>query len=601
MMAVIRHRGPDGEGVYNAISGSGLQIALGHRRLSIIDPAGGAQPMLSRDRKTVLTFNGEIYNFREIRAQLAAEGRHTFQTDSDTEVLLAAYARWGTECLQHLRGMFAFAIWDEDKAALFLARDRYGKKPLFLLQLDDGVAFASEIKALLALPRVDAKLNVSALRPYLFFRYIPGPQTFFERIQKLPPGCFAVYFDGQLKQERYFTPPELTEETIAISDDEAVASYSRLLDDCVRSRLVSDVPFGAFLSGGLDSSSIVAIMARHLTSPVRTFSVGFTGAQQSELPFAERVARWFRTEHRSVTVTPEDYASAVVPTIRALDAPISEPATIPLLLLSRAASQHVKMVLSGEGADEFLGGYSKHIYERFSPIYHRLPNSVDRALRRIVASLPSRRFQRSKRALDALAERDPRIRHALWFSAFSNGEIRALAAPQNLEPTGICRNGHVARSPLRELLLFDQASWLPDNLLERGDRVSMANSLELRMPFMDHQLAALSARLPDRMRIRWMRGKWLLRRAMKRELPPEIVSRPKEGFPVPLAAWFRSSLKPMISDLLLDSRGPISALIPRCRVEKAIHDHATGSIDATKPLWLYFNLNLFFREYRLAL
>jgi asparagine synthase (glutamine-hydrolysing) len=598
MMAAISHRGPDGEGGHVALAPDGTQVALGHRRLAIIDPAGGHQPMFSRDGNAVMVFNGEIYNFRDIREELIAEHGHRFHSNSDSEVLLAAYMQWGSACLQRLRGMFALALWDERKSSLFLARDRYGKKPLFLLRLPDGIAFASEIKALLSLPGFERRLDMGALRQYLLFRYAPGPRTFFQGIEKLRPGCFARYEGRRLREERYFVPPELTEDTHAISDGEAAEEYERLFDESVRLRLVSDVPFGAFLSGGIDSSAVVAAMTRNLAQPVRTFSVGFPPGCGDELPYARRVARHFNTEHREVIIKPEDIMGHLAPTIRALDAPVSEPATIPLLLLSRAAAEDVKMVLSGEGADEFLGGYAKHAVERFAPAYQRLPGPIRRMLSAAVAALP-RRFERPRRALDALGEPDTRLRHPLWFAAFPRAELHALARNGALEIDRILAK-NAPLCPLRALLLFDQTSWLPDNLLERGDRVSMAASLEVRMPFMDHELAAFSARLPNRLRVRGLTGKWLLRRAMRRVLPREILDRPKRGFPVPLAAWFRGPLHPMLADVLLDLKSPAAALLGHRYVEDLVGRHRAGAVDATKPIWLMLNLNLFCDAYRLA-
>jgi asparagine synthase (glutamine-hydrolysing) len=600
MTDAIGHRGPDGEGAFCAIAPDGRQVALGHRRLAIIDPVCGAQPMFSRDGNAVLVFNGEIYNFREIREQLVAERGHKFTTNSDSEVLLAAYTHWGTACLQRLRGMFAFAIWDEAKASLFLARDRFGKKPLFLMRLPDGIAFASEIKSLLALPGLDRRLNKAALGQYLLFRYAPGPGTFFEGIEKLRPGRFAVYADGCLTEHRYFVPPELTEETVELSDEDAIEEYARLLEESVRLRLVSDVPFGAFLSGGVDSSAIVALMARNLSHPVRTFSVGFSAGDPGELPYAKAVAQRFGTDHREVIIRPEDFIDGLAPAIAALDAPVSEPATIPLLMLSRAAAQDVKMVLSGEGADEFLGGYAKHAFERFAPAYRTLPGIVDRLLRAAFLVLPPRRVERPRRVLDALSEREARLRYPLWFAAFPRDELRAFAPPIDYDGADMFAGSNGTRCPLRGLLLFDQTSWLPDNLLERGDRVSMSASLEVRMPFMDHELATFTARLPNRLRIRRMTGKWLLRRAMRETLPPEVLTRRKRGFPVPLAEWFRESLYPMVREILLDSDAPSVALLGRGRVEELIARHRTRATDATKAIWLLLNLNRFCHAYRLG-
>lgn len=598
MADAIRHRGPDGDGYF--IGGTErAQVALAHRRLSIIDLAGGAQPMHSADGRHVIVFNGEIYNFKELRTELAAAG-HRFDTASDTEVLLAAYREWGERAVERLRGMFAFAVWDETRKSLFLARDRFGKKPLYLMPLEGGVAFASEIKALLTLPGIERAIDRVALSHYLVFRYVPGPRTFFDRIGKLDPGCFAIVENGTMRTERYYTPPEQTASFDRMSDRDAIGEFRRLLEESVKLRLVSDVPFGAFLSGGVDSSAIVALMSRNLTQKVRTFSIGFTEPDPGELPYARNVARHFGTEHHEVIIRPDDIMDNLDATIDALDAPVSEPATVPLLLLSRAASQHVKMVLSGEGADEFLGGYAKHSIERFATAYQGLPAILRGALTRTVGALPRRRFNRLAHVLDTLSEEDRHLRFPLWFGAFDRTELRRIVRDNDIDLSMIrtdCANNN---PPLRGLMLFDQTSWLPDNLLERGDRVTMAASIEARMPFMDHELAAFTARLPPRLRIRGWTGKWLLRQAMKDILPREIFGRRKRGFPVPLAAWFRGPMRQMLADTLLSSRSLSAGLIGRANLERMLKAHVDGSVDATKPIWMLMNLDRFTSRYGLS-
>jgi asparagine synthase (glutamine-hydrolysing) len=398
---------------------------------------------------------------------------------------------------------------------------------------------------------------------------------------------------------RYFEAPEAYAEPERLSVQDAVAEYRRLLEDSVRLRLVSDVPFGAFLSGGVDSSAIVALMSGMLREPVRTYSVGFAGQGVGELPAAREVATHLGTQHREIVISPEDIIRNIAPAIAALDGPVSEPATIPLLLLSRAAAQDVKMVLSGEGADEFLGGYTKHSLERFSGAFRSAPLVLRRAMRAGIAALPRSLSEKPLRAIDALGEKDPRRRYPLWFAAFGGSQFDALYRSDSLDLDSVADWPAAARRGMRGLLLFDQTSWLPDNLLERGDRMSMAASIEARMPFMDQELAAFTARVPVSLRIRGWTGKWLLRRAIRDLLPREIFTRRKRGFPVPLAAWFRGSLHGEMRETILDSGGPAVRLLGREPVEQMVDGHRTGAVDATKALWLLFNLNRFCDAYQL--
>lgn len=596
----ISHRGPDGEGFYWAEEGD-LQVALAHRRLAIIDVAGGKQPMVSPDGNLFLFFNGEIYNFRELKRELSETYRYVFRTNSDSEVLLAAFIHWGVNCLERLRGMFALAIWDRKNAALYLARDRFGKKPLYIREFNDGFAFGSEVKSLLALPGTEPRLNEQALAQYLVFRYVPAPRTFFDGIRKLQPGHFAIYQDGRLTERRYFVAPEATASEHRLDEQETVDAFRNLLKESVRLRLVSDVPFGAYLSGGVDSSSIVALMSGHLETRVRTFSVGFSDNDPGELPYARAVARHFDTDHHEVIIAPKDIIDNIEPAIAALDGPVSEPATIPLLLLSRAAAKHVKMVLSGEGADEFLGGYVKHALERYVLLYQRIPPYMQRTLRTAAGLVPDRRFERAAHALEVLSVKDSRVRYPLWFGAFSGREFADLYKRADLDLAGACSMGTWPGQPMRGLLFFDQTSWLPDNLLERGDRMTMAASLEARMPFMDQELASFAARLPDRMRVRGWTGKWLLRRAMRGALPREIFTRKKRGFPVPLREWFRGSLERKIREVLLDRSSRSTKLLGRSRLEALVDGHCKRRTDATKPIWLLLNLELFCNAYRLGI
>src|SRR6185437_3294147 len=377
MLAAIEHRGPDGHGIAEIAGPEGTRAWLGHRRLAIIDPVGAAQPMHDEQSGLTLTFNGEIYNFRQLRAELEKKG-HAFARDSDTEVLLHSYAEWGEGCVERLRGMFAFAIWDAREAKLFVARDRFGEKPLFLRQHGEALYFASEIKALLELAAPRPAVDESAVWDYLAFRYVPGPKTLLHGIRKLAPGTCATWRARRWQERRYWSAPDKSPAPARSpgieveflpstrSDADRVGEFLRRLDQAVELQMVSDVPFGAFLSGGLDSSTIVALMTRH-NAKVKTFSVGFGGGESaySELGYAAEVAKHFATDHHELVVNPADLVEQLPKLVAFRDAPVTEPSDIPIYLLAKEASKSVKMVLTGEGSDELLGGYPKHVFERF--------------------------------------------------------------------------------------------------------------------------------------------------------------------------------------------------------------------------------------------
>ncbi len=371
MAAVIAHRGPDDEGFLEVHAGSGeYRIGLAHRRLSIIDLGTGHQPLGNEDGSVQVVFNGEIYNFRALRDELIARG-HRFATASDTETIVHLYEDYGVDCVRHLRGMFAFAIWDGNRERLFLARDRFGQKPLFLWQSDSELAFASEIKALRVLPGVSPEVDTDAVWDYLAYRYVPGPATLIKGIRKLPAGCWGLWQGGELEVRRYYTPPDLG---LALNSDpptNPVGTFLECLEDAVACRMVSDVPFGAFLSGGIDSSAVVSLMARHSAQPVSTFSVGFRESEYSELSYARTIADHFGTNHHELTVSEAHLIDHLPALVRYRDAPVSEPSDIPIYLLSKEARRSVKMVLTGEGSDEFMGGYPKHVFERYAGAYQR--------------------------------------------------------------------------------------------------------------------------------------------------------------------------------------------------------------------------------------
>jgi asparagine synthase (glutamine-hydrolysing) len=601
MTEAIAHRGPDGSGLFAGATGDGRwQVALGHRRLAIIDLAGGVQPMV--EAGLALVFNGEIYNFRELRRELEALG-HRFRTSSDTEVLLAAYRAWGPDCVARLSGMFAFALWDGPRERLFLARDRFGKKPLYLWEDEaGGLVFGSEIKALLVHPRVPRRLDRASVRAYLSWRYVPGPHTLFAGIVKLPPACRAVWENGRLTVESYWTPPDSYEPAPPRPPADPIGEFTRLLESCVSARMVSDVPFGAFLSGGLDSATVVALMSRHSALPVDTFSVGYAEARYSELSYARMVADHFHTRHHELRIHADDVIADLPALTGFRDAPVAEPADVPIYRLSREAAGSVKMVLTGEGSDELLGGYPKHKVEPWVALYlNCIPPALHARLVQPVIDLLPYEYRRAKTASRCLGLADPRDRYPRWFGAFTAAqvdELLALDAPvRDIDP----RPFRVAKqqSPLRRILTFDQMSWLPDNLLERGDRMTMAASIEARMPFMDERLAAFLAHLPDRMRVRGMRSKWILRQAMTGILPDAVLHRPKVGFRVPVNEWFRGHLRGWVHDLLLGEQSLTRPWYRRDRLVRLVDEHVAGRRNHEKALWMLTTLELFQRRYRL--
>ena len=602
MAAALAHRGPDDEGFFETLTRDGARrVGLAHRRLSIIDLSTGHQPMANADGSVQIVFNGEIYNFPGLRAELIAKG-YAFRTRSDTETIVHAYEEWGPECVERFRGMFAFAIWDAKRERLLLARDRYGKKPLFLHQTRGLLLFASEIKAILEVPGVAREVDKGALWDYFAYRYVPAPATLFSGIRKLMPGSYLLCERGAVVERSYFVPDDGRPCATAPPKGDAVSAFLGQLDEAVRVRLIADVPFGAFLSGGIDSSAIVAMMSRHCGQPVKTFSVGFEESAYSELAYARAIATQFHTDHHELTVSQAHLMEHLPALVRYRDAPVAEPSDIPIYLLAREARRTVKMVLTGEGSDEFLGGYPKHLLERYVGAYQRVPAPLRGLLEPLCRSLPYG-FRRAKTALANLALADPRERLPRWFGALSLDERRGLMqldAPRLNHKGAPWFNTSAGNSALRGILFFDQTSWLPDNLLERGDRMTMAASLEARMPFMDHQLAAFVSTLPDEWRVRGLTTKRILREAMRRVLPPAILERPKIGFRVPVNEWFRGSMRAYLTDHLLGADSRTRDYYRPQVLRGYLEEHAAGRQNHEKLLWSLLTLEIWHREFGLA-
>jgi asparagine synthase (glutamine-hydrolysing) len=593
----LAHRGPDGSGFWlGNTADQRFQIGFGHRRLSIIDLAGGVQPMSSADGSTTVVLNGEIYNYIELREELRRLGHH-FTTQSDTEVLLEAWRAWGRDALPRPRGMFAFALWDAKAQQLILARDAFGKKPLFLAEGAFGLVFGSEIDPLLAFPGVSRALEPDALRQYLLNRYVPAPLTFFRGIRKLLPGCALVWKQGKFTVARYFTPP-LAEIAPQFTDFEnAVTAFEQVFDEAVQIRMRSDAPYGAFLSGGIDSSAVVAHMAKHSTSPVRTFSVGFREQNWSELHYARAIAACFGTDHRELVVEPESFLAHWPEAVLRRGAPVSEASDIPILMLSHLARQSVKMVLTGEGSDEILGGYPKHQAESWAATYHAL---MPRSLHKWFAENGAAASKQSRLRIlaTALGERDFPTRMRTWFGGISESDRVALLGTASATPPDAFPFSLRSDSALRRILFFDQTSWLPDNLLERGDRMMMAASIEGRMPFMDVELARLAAKMPDRFLTGGRGGKRVLRAAMRNVLPQDILTRRKIGFRVPLADWFRIRCRDELRDMLTSDHSSVARLCDFAVLQRLLNDHLDARRNNERVLWTLANLELFLRSFR---
>lgn len=585
----MAHRGPDDAGYY--IDGD---LGLGNRRLSIIDLPGGHQPLSNEDDTLWITFNGEVYNYGELRSEMIRRG-HRFRTETDTEVILHLYEERGTECLRDLRGMFAFALWDAPRRRLFLARDRLGVKPLFYRNTPEGIVFASELRALAALSSQPLETEPQSIYDFFAFRYIPSPDTLYRGVRKLPPGLFLLVDSKGCRQECYWDIPagEESSQSVGELEEEVLAG----LRESVRLRMISDVPLGVFLSGGTDSSAIVALMAELGAQPLRTFSVGFKEQAYSELPFARKVARKYSAEHQQLVVQPQDVAEELPRLIALRSEPLAEPTDIALYRIARAAAGSVKVVLAGEGGDELFAGYPKYVADRLSPFFPP-------ALAKWTARLLPFSQRRMQVALEALSVHKEGERFAAWFASFSRSEGEAffsrefLSAVDREHPAKVF-DEHLhkagARTPLKRMLYADLKIWLPDNLLLRGDAMTMAASIEERVPLLDHKLVELAVRIPDRLLVRGFKTKAFLRRVLAGHLPAEILKRPKVGFAVPVGLWFRGPLKEMTGDLLLSPDAHVRRYFNGASIDRFVDEHWRGARDRQKQLWALVNFELWQR------
>jgi asparagine synthase (glutamine-hydrolysing) len=601
MLACLAHRGPDDRGCYAADG-----VVLGHRRLSIIDVASGHQPLRGARPTTVLVINGEIYNYRLLRAELERAG-HEFKTASDSEVAAHAYDRWGDSFLERLDGMFALALWDGHRQRLILARDRMGEKPLFYCERDGLLLFASELTALLAHPAVSAALDPLALTHYLALEYVPGPRCIIAGVHKLEPGCALSCDRTGVRRWRFWSLDP--HPTTGLSYAAAVAELRQRLEAAVRARLVSDVPLGIFLSGGLDSSTIAALAAR--AGAIDTFSIGFEEASFDESVHARAVARHIGARHHEHLVRGADMPELVPGLGALLDEPIGDASILPTYVLSRFARRHVTVALGGDGGDELFAGYPMYQAHRLTRTLGRLPRAVAAPVCGLVRALPvaHRNFTLQYRTLAFLrgASAPAPLNHLLWMSSFSPDEQRELLTPDVLEAAAGATLafepalGHWAASAGAPLLAramhMDALTYLADDILVKVDRASMAVALEVRAPFLARPVVEFAFSLPDRFRMRRLAGKRILRDAVRDLLPPAIPRRPKKGFGIPVGLWLNGPLRTLVHDLLSAESLRAGGLFRPAAVDRLLREHHAGRADHRKPLWTLTVLELWRRSH----
>jgi len=613
MTELLAHRGPDDAGLhcaelkpqppYPTIPG----VALGHRRLAIIDPRENRQPVSNEDGTIWAVFNGEIYNYRALRHRLEGSG-HKLRHGGDSETLVHLYEDEGDEFLKHLDGMFAIALWDANRRRLILARDRLGQKPLYYRQERDRLIFASELKSIVAAPGVPREVDPNAIDEYLTYQYVPYPNTIFQGTRKLPPAHYAVFEDRQLMVLSYWQPDFDHQFDCPAAD--FVTELRQRLSDAVRMRLRSDVPLGAFLSGGVDSSIIVALAQQEVNRPIKTFSIGFAEPEYDESAYARRVAEHLQTEHHEFQV--EADAVALLPKLAwHYDEPLGDSSAIPTYLLSQQTRAHVTVALSGDGGDELFGGYERYRAVQLASRFDRLPEGMRRLLAaRLWQRIPSSSRQKSilrrgKRFLAALAE-EPRRRYANWLTIFGEASRAELYADGFLErlsdsdPLDFLRSA-CDRSRQRDvtasMMIADLLTYLPCDLMSKVDIASMAVGLECRQPFLDHRVVELAAGMPLRLKLRWGKSKRILRQAFGHLLPPDVFRRRKMGFGVPLDHWFRSALREFASEVLLDAQTLARGYFRREKVEQLIRDHTTGRFDHSARLWALLVLEFWHRAW----
>lgn len=600
MISVIHHRGPDGDGRF-----FDRGVGLGHRRLSIIDVEGGAQPLGNEDGSLQIVFNGEIYNFVELRKELEAAG-HKFKTRSDTEVIVHAYEQWGKKCVERFNGMFAFALWDSNRRTLFLARDHIGIKPLYYVDLGNRVLFASEIKALLQDPGCPREIDMDALAELFTFRYVPSPKTLFKGIRKLPPGHWMVLSDRGAEISRFWDwVPRLRDD----NDERAlIEEYQALLEDAVRLQLRSDVPLGLFLSSGVDSGALLAIMSKHSSKPVQAFTIGFEGGEKTnEVEDARSLARMFGADHYSMVVKPEDYLKYYENYLWDLEEPVGNETAAAFYFVSKIARKKVKVALAGQGADEPWAGYDRYLGAKLSTLYSQMPSMVTGPLASFVSRIPGR-FERLKRGVSSLSEPDMLTRFTKMYSFFSaemkqqlfKGPLTAQIANdayRSKEALRRLQNDVRHLDPVSQMLYIDTRASLPDDLLMVGDKTSMANSLEVRVPFLDYRLVEFIESLPPKLKLNGLTGKYLHKKALVKWLPKEVVYHKKKGFANPVEDWFRTRMRPFVEEVLLSSDSAVGRYFDQQYIRQMLEKDREGTEQLRRHIYLFVSFELWHRAF----
>ena len=592
----LSHRGPDDSGSY--LDGP---LGLGFARLSIIDLSGGHQPMSNETGDIWLVFNGEIWNYRELRKELLEKG-YQFRTNSDTETIVHAYEEYGVDCVARLHGMFGFAIWDAHRRRLLLARDRAGKKPLYYTHVNGNLLFGSEIKSLLYHPDVKRMADTQGLADFLSARYVPGPATLFANIFKVLPGHWLLYENDTLREECYWDYTFDQTENLPI--EEYMQGIRQHVHRAVEERMIADVPVGAFLSGGVDSSIVTGIMSRLTNQPIQTFAVGFDEEGYSELPYAQLAADHFGTEHHELVVKSSDLAAYWPLLTWHRDEPVSEPSDLGVYLVSKLARKYVKVVLSGEGGDELFAGYPKYVVDWMARYYHILPTPIrDNVITPLLDQLPYS-MRKLKIAARNLSQPVPQ-RWMSWFGIF-NGQLKeeilsdSIKTSIDLDSSRVFQrwlSNNPQRDNLSSMLYLDTKIWLPDNLLMKGDKMTMAASLEARMPLLDYQLTEYAASIPSSAKVKPFKAKYLFKRTYADFLPEAILTRKKMGFNVPTGIWFREGQRNLITRLLLSERARERGYLNDAFVAKLLRDHLEGKTNYQAQLFTLASLELWFRVF----
>jgi len=598
MCDVIRHRGPDDEGFLLKDG-----VALGMRRLSIIDLAGGHQPISGEDGSVTIVFNGEIYSFQELRSELEKRG-HTFKTNSDTEAIVHAYEEYGPACADHLRGMFAFAIWDDRKRELYIARDRVGKKPLYYtVTPGQTLVFGSEIKSILEHPDVTREINLEALDAYFTLGYIPDPLTIFQNVHKLPPGHYLTFSAGRVAIQQYWDFK--FEPAASRKPEDYMEELRALLNESVRLRLISDVPLGAFLSGGVDSSTVVALMAQHMNQPVKTFSIGFHEDSYNELKYARLTAKKLGTDHHEFFVTPQ-ICDIINDLVWHFDEPFADPSAIPTFMVSKLARDHVTVALSGDGGDELFAGYTHYVVQESRRAFSAaLPKALrEGVMRPLSYRLPHGAWGRNYLHNISLDPIDRYLDSLSYFTELNKESLYTSDFRRQLHAKNwVARSfrDYAARvktnEPLDQLLYIDGKSYLPGDILTKVDRMSMATSLEVRVPLLDHKLIDFVTKVPASLKLAGTETKQLLKRVARDLIPAEILDRPKQGFGMPLEEWINRQLRDQIREILREPRTRQRGYVNPDYVDLILDEHHKGRRDHSQPLWSLWILELWHRRY----